>query len=60
MKMETKIQILSHADSVVVDSDAENNVVIIYSLSNLDGNPFLPADNIVGAVGMSGNPIGVQ
>ena len=42
--------------------DAENNVVIIHSLSNLGGNLLRPGDNIVGAVGvrMGNNPIGVS
>ena len=29
-------------DSVVVDSDAENNIVVIHSLSNLGGNLLRP------------------
>ena len=50
----------NNADSVVVGADAENNVVIVHSLSNLGGNPLRPVDNIVGAVGMGNNPIGVS
>ena len=50
----------NNADSVVVGADAENNAVIIHSLSNLGGNLLRPDDNIVGAVGMGNNPIGVS
>ena len=41
-------------------SDAENNAVIVHSLSNLGGNLLQPDDHIVGAVGMGSNPIGVS
>ena len=50
----------NNADSVVVGLDAENNVVITRSLYNLGGNLLRPDDNIVGAVGMGINPIGVS
>ena len=50
----------NNADSVIVGSDAENNVVIIHNLSSLGGNLLRPDDNIVGAVGMGSNPIGVS
>ena len=50
----------NNANSVVVGSDAENNVVIIHSLSNLDRNLLRPDDDIVGAVGMGSNPIGIS
>ena len=50
----------NNADSVVVGSDAENSVVIIHSLPNLGGNLLRPDDNIVGAVEMGNNPIGVS
>ena len=50
----------NNADSVVVGSNAENNVVIIHSLSNLGGNLLRPDDDIVGAVGMGSNPIGIS
>ena len=50
----------NNANSVVVGSDAENNVVIIHSLSNLGGNLLRSDDDIVGAVGMDCNPIGVS
>ena len=50
----------NNADSVVVGADAENNVVIVHSLSNLGGNLLRPDDNIVGAVGMGNNLIGVS
>ena len=50
----------NNADSVVVGADAENNVVIVHSLSNLGGNLLRPNDNIVGAVEMCNNPIGVS
>ena len=46
----------NNTDSVIVGSDAENNAVIIHSLSNLGGNLLRPADNIVGAVGMGTRP----
>ena len=36
----------NNVDSVVVGSDAENNAVIIHSLSNVGGNLLRPADNI--------------
>ena len=48
------------ANSIVVGSDAENDAVIIHSLSNLGGNILHPTDNIVGIVGMGCNPIGVS
>ena len=50
----------NNADSVVVGSNAENNVVIIHSLSNLGGNLLRPDDDIVGAVGMGSNPVGIS
>ena len=50
----------NNADRVVVGSDAENNAVIVHSLSNLGGNLLQPDDHIVGAVGMGSNPIGVS
>ena len=37
----------NNVDRVVVGSDAENNAVIIHSLSNLGENLLRPADNIV-------------
>ena len=49
-----------NAHRVFVDADAENNVVIIHSLSNLGGNLLRPDDNIVGAVEIGNNPIGVS
>ena len=49
----------NNADSVVVGSDAENNVVIIHSLSNLGGNLLRP-DNNIGAMGRGSNQIGVS
>ena len=50
----------NNADSIVMGSDAENNVVDIHSLSNLGGNLLRPDDNIVGAVGMGSNPISIS
>ena len=50
----------NNTDSVIVGSDAENNAVIIHSLSNLGGNLLHLADNIVGAVGMGNNPIEIS
>ena len=50
----------NNADSVVVGLDAENNAVIIHILSNLGGILLRPADNIVWAVGMGSNPIGIS
>ena len=50
----------NYTDSVIVGSDAKNNVVIIQSLSNLGGNLLRSDDNIVGAVGMGSNPTGVS
>ena len=50
----------NNAGSVVVGLDAENNVVIIHSLSSLGENLLWPADNIVGFVGMSSNLTGIS
>ena len=50
----------NNADSVVVGLDAKNSVVIIHSLSNLGRNLLRPTNNIVGAVGMGSNPIGIS
>ena len=36
----------NNVESVAVGSDAENNAVIIHSLSNVGGNLLRPADNI--------------
>ena len=49
-----------NADSVVMGLDAENDVVIIHSLSNLGGNLLQPDDNIMGAVGIGSNLIGIS
>ena len=50
----------NNADSVAVGSDAEKNIVILHSLTNLGGTLLRPTNHIVGDVGMGSNPIGVS
>ena len=46
-------------DNVIVAADAENNAVVLHSITNLGGTIRCKEDKIVAAVGMGSEPTGV-